>query len=319
MNEIIKNIKKLDDSTYKSYVDVRKFELSKYNNPNIIGANRLRGGIKLGGYASNTKEFIDEDMKVGLEEGFDPINLSMGNNDEAYVDLFKKIKSSANVDFDTTMELVYDEVSNYFGNYDNVDKRLDYYQEDSINNISNLKGKNSAKCTERAMLAQNLLKLIGVDSTLKISQVVVDGKEDIHAYNLVQDDGKYYIFDSTIPTIGIDNKTTPIITNINKETYDKMSDEKDMGVSIKTNFYSPVTNNNYEEFDLNKKTDDKSEMFRINLLNNQLRWLTSNKQEVFKKSRLLYNLYKNNKLPNNVKDRCCNFPLLEEKCNEYNK
>jgi protein AbiQ len=88
---------------------------------------------------------------------------------------------------------------------------------------------------------------------------------------------------------------------------------------INFNNMIPVTNNNYEEFDLNKKTDDKSEMFRINLLNNQLRWLTSNKQEVFKKSRLLYNLYKNNKLPNNVKDRCCNFPLLEEKCNEYNK
>ena len=81
----------------------------------------------------------------------------------------------------------------------------------------------------------------------------------------------------------------------------------------------PVSNNNYKEFDLNKKTNNKSEMFRINLMNNQLRWLTSNKKEIYTKSRLLYNLYKNNKLPNNVRNRCCNFPLLEEKCNEYNR
>lgn len=30
------------------------------------------------------------------------------------------------------------------------------------------------------------------------------------------------------------------------------------------------------------------------------------------KSKLLYNLYKNKKLPKNVENRCCNFPLLEK-------
>jgi len=80
----------------------------------------------------------------------------------------------------------------------------------------------------------------------------------------------------------------------------------------------PVTSNNYTEFNLNKKTNDKMEMARINLLKNQLRWLNSNKKEVMLKSKLLYNLYKNNKLPTNVKNRCCNFILLEEKCEKYN-
>ena len=80
----------------------------------------------------------------------------------------------------------------------------------------------------------------------------------------------------------------------------------------------PVTSNNYTEFNLNKKTNDKMEMARINLLKNQLRWLNSNKKEVMLKSKLLYNLYKNDKLPTNVKNRCCNFILLEEKCEKYN-
>lgn len=81
----------------------------------------------------------------------------------------------------------------------------------------------------------------------------------------------------------------------------------------------PVLENNYIEFDLNIKSNDKNEIFRLNLLRNQLRWLNSNKKEVFSKSKILYNLYKENKLPLNVKNRCCNFMLLEEKCMEYNK
>lgn len=95
-------------------------------------------------------------------------------------------------------------------------------------------------------------------------------------------------------------------------------DNGNLGV-INLNNMIPVTDNNYEEFDLDKKTKDEDEQFRITLLSNQLRWLTSNRQEIRKKSKLLYNLYKNNKLPKNVKDRCCNYILLEGKCKEYNK
>ena len=81
----------------------------------------------------------------------------------------------------------------------------------------------------------------------------------------------------------------------------------------------PVMKNNYKEFNLNKKAKNEDEQFRIQLLKNQLRWLTSNKKEIYQKSSILYNLYKNDKLPDNVKNRCCNYPLLEEKCLEYNK
>ena len=81
----------------------------------------------------------------------------------------------------------------------------------------------------------------------------------------------------------------------------------------------PVTSNNYHEFNLNKKAQNKDEKFRIELLRNQLRWLTAHRKEVYGKSRLLYDLYKKDKLPNIVKDRCCNFPLLETKCEQYNQ
>ena len=102
-----------------------------------------------------------------------------------------------------------------------------------------------------------------------------------------------------------------------KNTIDLLKINNGIYGVINFNNMIPVIKNSYIEFDLNKKTDNKEEKQRIMLLRNQLRWLTANKKEVIKKSKLLYNLYKNNKLPKNVKDRCCNFILLEEKSKVY--
>lgn len=81
----------------------------------------------------------------------------------------------------------------------------------------------------------------------------------------------------------------------------------------------PVTNDNYVCLDLDKKAKNNNVNKRIDLLQNQLRILNANKKEIYHKASLLYSLYKNNKLPVNVMVRCCNFPLLEEKCIEFNK
>ena len=46
-------------------------------------------------------------------------------------------------------------------------------------------------------------------------------------------------------------------------------------------------------------------------------WLNENYIQVKNKSSKLYNMYVNQKLSDNVRNRCCNFKLLEEKCKEY--
>lgn len=48
-------------------------------------------------------------------------------------------------------------------------------------------------------------------------------------------------------------------------------------------------------------------------------FLNRNKTRLFSKSMKLYKNYIADKLPDSLKMRCCNFPLLEEKCLEYNK
>ncbi len=88
---------------------------------------------------------------------------------------------------------------------------------------------------------------------------------------------------------------------------------------INFNNMIPVIKNCYEEYDLNTNNCSKSERLRRELIINQIRWINNNSKDIYYKAILLYKLYKNNKLPSNVKDRCCNFPLLEEKCNDYNK
>ena len=89
--------------------------------------------------------------------------------------------------------------------------------------------------------------------------------------------------------------------------------------AINFNNMIPVMESNYTLIDLNLPTKNREDRLYQKLLKEQLAWLNSNYIQIRKKSTNLYNLYKNNKLPSNVKNRCCHFSLLEEKCKEYNQ
>ena len=80
----------------------------------------------------------------------------------------------------------------------------------------------------------------------------------------------------------------------------------------------PVNKNNYTLVDLNKETLTIAELKYQKLLKEQLDWLNANYHQVKNKSFKLYKLYNGGRLPQNIKERCCNFKLLEEKCIEYN-
>ena len=58
-----------------------------------------------------------------------------------------------------------------------------------------------------------------------------------------------------------------------------------------------------------------------NLLYKQINWCNQkeNKQLILSKAKKLYNKYIENKLPSNIKNRCCNFIILEEKLKQYDK
>lgn len=104
-----------------------------------------------------------------------------------------------------------------------------------------------------------------------------------------------------------------------KNTLDLLKiDNGNLGV-INFNNMIPVKKDNYVDYDLSIKNKNGSELQRSILLRKQLRWITKQHKSVMDKSYILYKLYKENKLHENIKNRCCNFPLLEKKCNEYNE
>ena len=88
--------------------------------------------------------------------------------------------------------------------------------------------------------------------------------------------------------------------------------------AINFNNMIPVTGNNYTLVNFDKENKSASDIKYILLLQNQLSFLNAHYFSIISKAIKLYYLYKEDRLPKNIKDRCCNFPLLEDKCNEYN-
>ena len=88
---------------------------------------------------------------------------------------------------------------------------------------------------------------------------------------------------------------------------------------VNLNNMIPVTKNNYEIFSLNPIGKPIEVQKRIYLLKKQLYWLNGRANELMEKAFELHFRYCENVLPKPLKDRCCNYPLLEEKCLEYNK
>ena len=112
--------------------------------------------------------------------------------------------------------------------------------------------------------------------------------------------------------------TSPKPKHLNMHnTVDFLRINKGIWGAINFNNMIPVTSNNYQVINLNKKCQSFVELQYYELLKNQYNWLNKNKLEIMKKAKKLYTLYTKNKLSANIADRCCNYQLLEEKCQEY--
>lgn len=164
-----------------------------------------------------------------------------------------------NTDVYELSRVVLETVDEFFGGIDNIERRLDYYyssdfEESKDNKISNLKGKGVAMCVERAALAQNLLKSLGINSFFKTSSIIKNNEQEVHSYNLIEYDDKYYIFDTSIPNF-INNQVNPLIAEIDKETFTLLSAPiSDIGISTTVLHYNP-----YRNIDVNITYDSNRE------------------------------------------------------------
>lgn len=87
--------------------------------------------------------------------------------------------------------------------------------------------------------------------------------------------------------------------------------------AINFNNMIPIRTKCYEELNLLVKPKTTKEIQYYHMLQMQLIWLNKNYHRVIKKAKNLYTKHKNNQLNENIYKRCCNFSLLEQKCQEY--
>ena len=102
-----------------------------------------------------------------------------------------------------------------------------------------------------------------------------------------------------------------------KNTIDFYKIENNLG-AINFNNMIPVRNDVYTIIDLSENSLNLPNSY-FKLLQKQYYTLIKNYKFLKKKSYRLYFLYKTNKLPLNVMNRCCNFILLEQKSKNYMK
>lgn len=211
-----------------------------------IGANFTHGTSR-GGYLSSFDRVFNEEI-IGIQGGFgDVVDARIGDITDAYELLKMRISTVVNADINELACIVLGVVDEFFCGHDNTADRMSYYlsydyEEELHNQISDLQGTGAAMCVERAALAQNLLKFLGINSFYKTSGIIRNNNREVHSYNLIEYNGKYYIFDTSIPNL-INNQVSPLIAEIDKETFDLLSNPlPDMGVSVSTDHYNPFRN-----------------------------------------------------------------------------
>lgn len=184
--------------------------------------------------------------------------VQLGDVKDAYDILENKLSNSEKNEFEDFMKYIAETIQEYFGDYSNISNRLNNYpDEDDLElfsiergKASDLQGKNAAACVERAMLSQNLLKYIsekvpGLESYFKETGIEIQRDEDkpkreAHAFNLVSYNGKYYIFDSTIPK-GTKDNLQPLVAEIPEQVFTSMVESPREGYAVELEHVSALT------------------------------------------------------------------------------
>ena len=210
-----------------------------------IGANYVHGTWFGGIDSSFGGVFRDEQVLIG--SGLDYIPCVIGDITDAYMMFGRHVAERRPHSFDDYAICMMNAIQDYFGDYSNIEERmnnypdLDYISDGApIGKVSDLKGKNAAMCVERAMVAQNLLRLMGIRSYYKCSGILKNDNKEVHSYNLVECDGRYYVFDATMPTLK-EEEISPLVAEISKEVFDELIQVRNReGVSVEVEHYNPL-------------------------------------------------------------------------------
>jgi hypothetical protein len=219
-------IQSADETACKDFVLGRLNELENQskNDTQEILANDFKKG------------FIGKETEIHAGEGTD-LNLFI-DDDNLYLNFANFIKTQNVKNIFSLLTLTQKFVSDLFGQKGNAENRLNKYssffevigQEQKTKvSIKDFYGNNTAECLERSAAAQNLLSFIGVDTTLVNGKLKTNDKDELHAFNLIENKGEKILFDVTNPIyFEKDGKTcsAPYIFKLNGDNHALLNNEK---------------------------------------------------------------------------------------------
>lgn len=196
------SILKLDDVGIEEFVKKKILEFDQSRKPPLyIGDTDIERG------------WINTEY-IYLPSGYRSDGFQM--TEEFYIEICKEIKSHLqNADPDSLhqrlntqvlISIIQGQVNMYFGSGKcDETKRKQIYKYDSKEKpygrnslgIHTLKGKNVARCIERAAACNGLANFFGMDCSLVYSDITNEDGRDGHAYCLLHDNGEYSIWDTS--------------------------------------------------------------------------------------------------------------------------
>lgn len=211
--DIIAYVNSLEnEEQIKEFVMSRLEELENNSEKRTIDKNnngRLIGTISEG--------YINSDSPIVTSYMVDPFYM---NDATLYIEFIKSIKGkNLNNPLQFFHELQ-DFMTKAFGFKGNQDIRVNVYlqdREDSQISIADFYKNNSALCSERSAVVQNLAEFCGIKSYLIFGKLSSKGKEEEHAFNIFRmKDGTLVLYDSTNP-VTLNRGYIPAYSIIGKE------------------------------------------------------------------------------------------------------
>ena len=93
--------------------------------------------------------------------------------------------------------------------------------DDEKNKISVFKNTKMAWCTERACMAHQLFKFLGIDSKIVMATISNNGEHQIHTFNLVKSNKKTILFDSAVMSHAENNAYNPVAMILEEDVFNK--------------------------------------------------------------------------------------------------
>ena len=212
--DIINHINTLEtEEQIKEYVMSRLDYLEKNSEKRTISRNN--NGQLIG---TITDGYINSNSPIITSYMVDPFYM---NDITLYIEFIKYIKGKDLSNPVQFFHFLQGFTTNAFGfKGDQLIRDKVYLQEsnDDLISIADFYKNNSALCSERSAAVQNLAEFCGIKSYLIFGELNINGKKDVHAYNIFKmKDGTLILYDPTNPVALSDNSYAPAYSIIGKE------------------------------------------------------------------------------------------------------